>query len=637
MLDFIRSNTQSLGVKLAFGVIILVFVFWGVGSMQNMSPTTVVAMVNDEPITIIAFERAYMQARDGVRQENPNITPEQLSQMQLPQQVLQQLILASLIQQEAKRLDIIISPEELRSAIVQIPAFHNAQGVFDPEVYKRLVGAQGQRLKDFEILFSNQILEGKMRRDLTSTGEAFDSEISAFFNFTYEQRDVEYVFFPLQDALAKLSPPAEDSIKSYYESNRQAFSVPAKASVDYVMVSPTAIVSPASISTEDVATYYNDNKNDFTTQPRAKVRHILLTLDPAAAEAEVQATITKSLEIIDELKSGASFADLAVKHSQDTSTAVNGGNLDWVNPGDTVAPFNDAVFSMKAGDISAPVRSEFGVHIIKIDEFESAKTKALAEVEADIRNELANEQGTVKLREILDNLIEANILGRNLADAAKTYNLELKNSGVLPAFELEKLLQINADGVAQIMATAAGVPLDAALSAENNSYVVAKIVEKIEVSTRPFEEVKTEIVKILQEQTAMEQVTGLAAELRKNIETANISAKIKRIANVQRDAEVGVLGLQPTMNIAIFDAEEGSWLPAVYPATIDGKRGSVLVRVAKVKSSKDANLGLMQEIIGNVLAMQRKERMFQLLLASLLENADVEILNESILNMASEQ
>ncbi len=636
MLDFIRSNSQSLGVKLAFGIIILVFVFWGVGSMQSMSPATLVASVNDEPISIIAFERAYMQAREDVRRNNPDITPAQLAQMQLPQQVLQQLILASLLQQEAKRLDLVVAPAELRMAIEQIPAFQNAEGGFDPELYKRLVNAQGQRLSEFENALGNQLLEGKLRRDVTITGEAFDSEVAAFFNFTYEQRDVEYLFFPAEDAVSKLSPPAEDSLNAYYESNRGAFSLPAKASIDYILVSPTTVVTPESITAEAIAKYYESNKDKFTTQPRAKVRHILLTVEPTATPEDVEKITAKAHEILKELKNGADFAALAKKHSQDTTTAVNGGDLDWVNPGDTVPTFNDAVFSMKAGDISEPVRSEFGVHIIKVDEFNPAATKALAEVEADIRTELAGEQGAVKLREVLDNLIEANILGKNLADAAKAQNLELKRSELLPAFELEKLLQISPQGSAQILATSAGVPLDAALTAENNTYIVARVIEKTDATTRPFAEVKDEIFKILQETNALEEATRVATELRKNIDTAT-DLKPKLIAGVQRDADVGVLGSQPTMNTALFDAEEGAWLPTVYDASVDGKRGAVLVRVTKIKDSQDAQLGAMQQIIANVLAMQRKEKMFQLFLASLSEKADIEILNEQYLNMVSEQ
>ncbi len=636
MLEFIRSNSQSLGVKLAFGIIILVFVFWGVGSMQNMSPTTLVATVNGEPITIIAFERAYMQARDGVRQNNPNITPEQLAQMQLPQQVLQQLIFSSLLQQEAKRLDIVVTPMELRRAIEQIPAFQSAEGTFDPELYKRLVSAQGQRLKDFEAMLSNQLLEGKIRRDMTVTGEAFAGEIDGFFNFTYEQRDVEYAFFPVKNVLSKLSPPAEDAIKAYYESNRQAFSIPAKASVEYISVSPTSIVAPESMTAEAVSAYYDANKDRFTTQPRAKVRHILLTIAPDAKAEDVQKINAKAQEIAQELQNGADFAELAKKYSEDTTTAVNGGDLDWINPGDTVAPFNDAVFAMKAGDLSAPVRSDFGVHLIKVDEFEQASTKALAEVEAEIRNELASEQGNIKLREVLDNLIEANILGNNLADAAKAQNLELKKSEILPAFELEKLLQISAEGANQILAAGAGVPLDAALSAENDSYVVVRVAEKQDASTRPYDEVKGEISEILMANTAMEEVTGMAAETLKTIDTAK-NLDVKKIADVQRDADVGLLGPQPEMNTALFEVAEGAWLPSVYTASVDGERGAVLVRVTKIKDTQNAQLGAMQEIIGNVLSMQRKDKMFQLLIASLSEKADVEILNEAYLNMAAGQ
>ncbi len=637
MLDYIRSNSQSFGVKLAFGLIILVFVFWGVGSLQSTSPTTIVASVNDEPITVIAFERAYMQALDNVRRSNPQITQEQIQQLQIPQQVLQQLILAMLLQQEAKRLDIVISPAELRSAIEEIPTFHNDKGVFDPELYKRIITAQQQRLSDFENLVRDQLLEGKLRRDMTITGEAFSEEVSAFFDFTYEQRDIEYLFFPMEEALAEVEIPAEDSIKAHYESNKQAFSIPAKASIDYVVVSPTNIVTPESIATDAVEKYYNDNQTNFISPAKAKVSHILLTLTPDASADEVEKAKVKMAEIEAELKAGASFEALATEYSQDTTTAANGGSLGWINPNDTVKPFNDTVFSMHDNEISSPIRTDFGLHLIKVDEIEQEATKDLAEVESDIRTELAQEMGMTKLREVLDNLIEANILGNDLSAEAKKHNLELQNSGLLSAFELEKLLNIKPEGSAQIFNTAAGVPLDAAINAENNSYIVAKVKEKADTTTRPLAEVKEEVSKLLRENDAMEKAMAKATELRKTLdnEQAQISEQVKLIADVQRDGDIGELGPQADLSAALFDAEVGAWLPIVYKVTIDGKPGALLARVAKIKESQDAQLNAMEQIIGNVLSMQKKEKMFQLFMATLSEKAEIEILNEAYLNMIS--
>ncbi len=636
MLNYIRSNSQSFGVKLAFGLIILVFVFWGVGSMQSANPTTIVASVNDEPITVVAFERAYMQALDNVRRNNPEITQAQIQQLQVPQQVLQQMILAMLLQQEAKRLDIVISPAELRSAIEEIPAFHNDKGVFDPELYKRIITAQQQRLSDFENLVRDQLLEGKLRRDMTITGEAFSEEISAFFDFTYEQRDVEYLFFPMEDALAEISAPAEDSIKAHYESNKQAYSIPAKASIDYVVVSPTGIVSPASVTTDAVTKFYEDNKATFIKPARAKVSHILLTLAPDASPEEVEKVTAKMTEIEAELKAGASFSALATEYSQDTTTAENGGSLEWINVGDTVKPFNDKVFSMQNGEMSSPIRTDFGLHLIKVDEIEQEKTMDLAEVESDIRNQLAQEMGMAKLREVLDNLIEANILGNDLSAAAKKHNLELQNSGLLSAFELEKLLNIKPEGSAQIFATAAGVPLDASINADNNTYIVAKVKEKTNTTTRPFAEVKEEISKLLLESSAMEKTMSKATELRKTLDSetpAQVTEQIKLIADVQRDGDIGILGPQADLSVALFDAEQGAWLPVVYRASVEGKQGAVLARVAKIKDSQDAQLNAMEQIIGNVLSMQKKEKMFQLFMATLHEKAEIEILNEAYLNM----
>ena len=141
MLEYIRSNSQSLGVKLAFGLIILVFVFWGVGSMKDRGAGNVVAMVNGEPITVRDFELAYRNAEESVMRNNPGATREQVRQG-LGRQVLRDLVSQSLVRQEAASAGITVTPLELRIAVGQVPAFQNAKGQFDPEAYKRVLQMQ---------------------------------------------------------------------------------------------------------------------------------------------------------------------------------------------------------------------------------------------------------------------------------------------------------------------------------------------------------------------------------------------------------------------------------------------------------------------------------------------------------------
>ncbi len=635
MLDFIRNSAQSLGVKVAFGLIILVFVFWGVGNMQNMNASSVVASVNGEFITAVDFERTYRQAYEAVRSQNPQITPNEINNMQLPRQVLEQLVLESLLLQEAKRLNISVSPLELRAMIEKIPAFHDAQGKFDSQIYTRLATSQFPSVGAFEKNLTNQVLAEKLRKDLTATAVTLPTETRAFYNYTFEKRDVEYIFFAA-DA-AKVAEPTEDSIKAAYESERALYTLPAKSNVSYVLVNARDLGKPQSITDEAIKAYYDKNVAKFSTSARAKVRHILLRLNAESTEADVQKAESTMAEIQKQLNENADFAELAIKYSEDDGTAPNGGDLDWVGIGETVPPFNDAVFAMQAGQISAPVRTDFGLHLIKVEEVEEAKVKPLVEVSDEIRINIAEEAGLAKIREVVDTLIEANILGNDLAEAAKAQGLSLEETGLKTAAELESLLKINAQAAADIMEKGQGVPLDSSLQTIDNAYIIARIKEKMPSSVRPYDSVKADIIQKLKNQAAMETALKTAGETSKTLkDTAPEGLSIESIPMINRGGPVGVFGEKPDMSVALFNANKGEWLPSAYAVTVDGKNGAALVRVSNLVQAQEGDWKTMEQILESVLTNQHRDKMFQLFMLALSNKAEVEILNEAYFSTVSQ-
>ncbi len=637
MLDFIRNSAQSMGVKVAFGLIILVFVFWGVGNMQSMNAASVVASVNGEYITAIDFERTYRQAYESVKAQNPQMTPTQINQMQLPQQVLETLVISNLLKQEAQRLDLSVSALELRSIIDKIPAFHNAEGKFDPEIYTRLATSQFPTVGAFEQNIRNSVLEEKLRKDVTVTATSLPSEARAFYDYTFEKRNIDYIFFDADAAKDSIKAPTEDSLKATYESERSVYTLPAKSDVSYVRVSALDLGKPQDITEAAIKAYYDTNIADFSTAARAKVRHILLNLTADSPEADVQKAEATMAEIVKQLESGADFAELAIKYSQDAGTAPNGGDLDWLSEGETVQAFNDTVFAMASGETSKPVRSEFGLHLIKVDTMEKATVQPLTQVTEEIRTKLAEEAGLAKIREVVDTLIEANILGNDLATAAKNAGLSLKNTGLNTAAELEKLLKISSAAATEIMDMNADVPLDTSLQTTDNAYIIARIKEKIPAKVRPFEEVKADISAKLMHKAALEAALTKASETRKNMQdTTPADLQVKSITDVQRGSEVGFLGMQQELSAALFNSPKGAWLPSAYTVSIDGKEGAVLVRVSEVTAPDDAQWQTMEQIINSIITSQRQDKMFKLFLSALSTKAEVEILNEAYLNAFSQ-
>ncbi len=639
MLEYIRNNSQSWGVKVAFGIIILVFVFWGLGSMQSINNSTTIAIVNDEAISVIDFERAYQASLNRVRQENPQITPEQIKQMQLPTQILDELILQALLKEEVQRLHMSVPAKVLRDAIVQMQAFHKADGTFDPALYKRIIEQQFPSVSQFETLMREQLLETKLRQEITLTAQNFPAEIDAFFDYANESRDVDYIFFPAADAMANVAEPAADSVKTYYESNRAAFTLPIKGNVEFVAVTPAALAKPESVTPEAVKDYYDKNKaGKYTTPPQVKVSHILLTLDANADEATVQKTTETLQGIAQELKDGADFAELAKKHSQDPGSAEKGGELGWVEKGILVPEFETALYALKDGELSDVVRSSFGVHLIKREGSKAESVQAQAEVEAEIRKTLAEEAALLRIRESLDVLIEANVLGKGLADIAKAQGLEVKTTGLKSASELEAALQVTPEQAAQVLALSKGVPLDTAMQTLDKGFIVARMMDKNEATVRPFEEVQGEIIQVLKERDALEKALATAAEARKAFATtAPEASSIQKEAKVKRGGSMGIFGAQEELRKALFSAKAQEWLPVAFAVTIDGKPGALLAQVNTIHKGSTEDRGPMAEVFVNAFYNQKVQAMFQLFMETLRSKAKIEIVNGAYLQAVANQ
>lgn len=633
MLEYIRSNAQSWGVKAAFAVIILVFVFWGVGNMGDSGPSGVVAKVNGKPILQQDFGAAYRNAEENIRLRNPAITAEQLKQMQIGPQVLQQLIIETLLQEEATRVGIVVTPLELRRAIERIPVFHNAQGKFDPEAYIRILTSQRSTPGRFEEEQRKALLDKKLREQVTAGSYVLPTEARALYDFSREQRVVEYVFFPAADYAGQ--NPAEDSIKAYYEANRAAFMVPAKVKVEYIEASPAALVDPSSVSADAVKAYYEKNTSAYSSPERVDVSHILLRLAEDAPAAEVEKAKARLESLVAELKKGADFAALAQKNSEDTMSAPNGGQVGLVARGDTVPPFEEAAFALKDGEVSAPVRTAFGLHLVKLNKREAASVKPQAEVEGDIRKQIATLQGIEHVREVLDNLIEGNILGKPLAELAKAHNLQAHTTALLSAPELRSQLGLTDKSAATLLATPAKAPVDTALEAAQDAFVVARVLESVPASTQEFALVREEISQKLRAENGQKAALEAAAKLRKDMGDklpAALQSKVKSTPAFGRGDLVPGLGQHPELSPAIFAATVGQWMPSAFPVTGPEANGAVLVRVQKVVQTSDEEWKTIEPMLATTLENGRKNEVYRMFLLSLGQSAKVEIKNPALID-----
>ncbi len=636
MLDYIRSNAQSFGVKVAFGVIILVFVFWGVGSFNDRDSINVVAMVNGDPILAQQFEQAYRNAEESVLRNNPGITREQLKARHLGREVLRDLIQQTLLTQEAARAGIGVTPLELRRAVGEIKAFQDAQGRFDPEAYTRVLAAQRISPAQYEKDMSDQLLREKIFTLITAPAWVDPDEAQNRYNFLRERRVVDYIFIPAA-RFAGDARVTDQEVSAYYDAHKQEFAIPPKVDVAYVSVSPETLVKPESISEAEARKWYEANQNRFEEQEQVKVAHILAPLaEDAPAEAEKKAR-EQIAKIQAELKSGKDFAVVA-DASNGPNAAGPGGELGWIARGKTVKAFEDAAFALEPGQVSGPVRSPFGLHVIKVEAKKPGGLKPFKDALQEARQGLAQEQGADKLHDVLDSLIEDNILGKPLAESAARFDLKAQQSGLLSQSELERKLGVSSGGAAALMAAVPGAPVDTALEA-GDKYLVARVVKSEPGSIQPLSAVKQAIMARLTAEKALQAALENASARRGELKDGPLSNAQKASLNIKtapvmdRGGALADFAPDAALSEALFAARPGVWLPTAY--AVEGKSegpGALLCRVDAVQPPDPQEWNTVRDLMSNGVSRERVDGLYQLFMQNLASRARVEILNPDMVD-----
>ncbi len=360
MFDTMRKHSQSFIIYVLFAAIIAVFVisFGPAGGGCN-TDVPFAARVNGDTIGEDDFKRAYSEQIRGITQNNPGIDPKMLAQLGIKKQVLDQLIEARLMLQSADKAGLAVSDKELYDFITKAPAFQ-VKGVFDPAAYEKYVNyAVGTSPARFEGQLKEQLLASKYRDSVEAAAAISDAELWQQFQDDNDKVDVAFVEFKDGDA-----------------------AVPA----------PTAAEVDAFLKDHDkeVSARYAKDSAKYHEPKKWKASHILIKVPQTAGPADVKKAQDKIDSIAVEAKT-KDFAELAKKYSEDSSKD-KGGDLGYFSSGMMVKAFQDATEKLKVGEVSAPVRSPFGFHIIKLVDVKEGSSRELPQVNKEIATQLITEE-----------------------------------------------------------------------------------------------------------------------------------------------------------------------------------------------------------------------------------------------------
>ncbi len=434
MLDFVRNKQKSIIIKIAFAIIILSFV---IGYAMLSSPggpagedqSAEAAIVNGKAIAFNDFQTTYSnlyQVYQNIYQDQ--FTPALEKQLKLAEKTLDSLIDQVLLQDEAERQQIEVSGKELVDAIASIPAFQQ-NGVFSKDRYLQVLAYQRLSSEQFEAMQRSELITTKVREQLQAGVTVTDEEIDEEFRNNNEKVNLNYVSLT-PASFEKKVKVTDEALATYFAEQQEVFRTPEMVSLRYLQFVPERYIDEVTFDENELEKYHRRHLDQFEILEKIKASHILIKVDEGADEtvrAEKKAFAEKLLE---EVKAGKDFAELARVNSDDAASAVKGGNLGYFTRGSMVKPFEQAAFNMKPGDISEVVETTFGYHIIKVEEYTEPGVRSLEESMDEVKAGLRQEKAKQLAFEKAMDAYNINRKTGDLEAAATTNELGLKESGL---------------------------------------------------------------------------------------------------------------------------------------------------------------------------------------------------------------
>ena len=585
MLETIRSATKTWVAKAILALITIPFALWGVESyVRTPSGQDTVATVEKEKITTQEFQQAVRNQLDQFRQQfGGNIDASIMDNPEMRKSILDQLIDQRLVVAATKSSGLIVSDATLRERISTEPSFQQ-EGKFSASRYELFLKAQGLSAVGFETRMRQDLERQRFVESIVATTFTANASVKQYLRASEQSRDIAVVNIMPEQFIAQVKITTE-AAKAFYEQKKTDYTTPEQIRAEYVELSVDALTPSIQVPAEEIKAYYEANSGRYLQKEQRKASHILINVTPKATDAEKKTAKDKADALYAQAtKNPKEFAELAKKNSQDTGSAVNGGDLGLFARGMMVKPFEDAAFAAKKDELVGPVLSDFGYHIIRITDIQPEKGKGLAEVTPEIEGELKKQKAARKFAELAEKFTNAAYeQSGSLKDASLAVGLPVKQTqwmskgqGAQPPFGNPKLMTaLFSDEVLKNKRNSEAVEV------ATNTLVAARALESKPAIVRPFAEVEASIIARLTREEAgkLARKDGEAKlELLKQGKAADV--KWPQLLSVSRSSAGG---LGPNVIEAAMKADPKT-LPA-YAGTENPGGGFVLVQVAKVNEA----------------------------------------------------
>ncbi len=417
MLQILRKKAQSTFIQVIVVVIALVFIFWGVGT--NLSGDRQAALtINDDSISFQDYQQAYDRAYQRLSDQFGGNVPKGLAEsFGIKQQVINQLIQTSLLRQGAEKMGIHVSSQEIQQFIKNMAPFQE-DGTFSYERYENVLAANRMAPTTFEESMKYDRLSEVAAREIGNfAGVVSDFEIQELYSRQNEKIAVKYVKVSSDQFVDKVVVD-DTALKAWYETVKENYQSEPQLKLKYLVFTYAAVAGKITIDPSKITEYYQDNITTYQTPEQRHARHILLQATDSDSPERQEEQAKKAEEVRILAQKGGDFSALARQYSEGP-TKDSGGDLGFFSAGQMVPAFDAAVFAMQAGEISQVIKTQFGYHVILLEEIKPPATKSLTEVTAEITAILQQKEAESLAFQVANDAYEGIIAAGSFAQYAK--------------------------------------------------------------------------------------------------------------------------------------------------------------------------------------------------------------------------
>jgi len=545
MFNLFRSRDRLVRIMLSavLVVVALSMVTYLIPSYGNTDrgPDSVVAEVGKDTITAHDIQ---VRVQEAVR---AHLVPTDMVSLYLPQ-IVDEIITSHAMVYEAQRLGLRVSDEDISTAIRMSRPELFPEGKFvGREAYAAALAQQNLTIPEFETEFANNVIITRLTQIVVEGTVVTPAEIEQEYRRRNDKVKIEFVRLEPEKLKSDVSvTPAE--IKAYYDKNAGTFPIPEKRSLAILILDQGKIEQSIQVSDAELRNAYQRDQDKFRNPERVQARHILIkggTTPDDDAKAKAKAE-----DLVKQLKGGADFAELAKKNSQDPGSAVRGGDLGWLVRGQTVKPFEEAAFSLKPKQISDPIKTQFGYHIIEVLDHQQPHLQTFEEARAQLADELRKQRVGTMMEDLSDRAESA--LKKEPAEKVATeLNLAppviAENIGPgdpIPGIGANKDFEQGINGLQKGQ-------VSPPVSLPGNRIALAVVTAVTPARSATFEEAQTQIRRLLEAQKAMQLSGQRAADLMTKVNAMNgdlekaaksMGLEVKTPAPFDRSASVEGLG-----------------------------------------------------------------------------------------------